>query len=348
MQKEDCRFSAEWDYKGWQGLMPYATLYEYDAQADWNNTLITKINQLSAQIFQKSRNGGANEISLNSRMASVLSTYEYYNDIDKTLSGRYNVNIDNNVADGIIYIYRTISSMEIGFTKILSEGIGNITIKNDHWMDESPLVIEKMYLRGYIIVNNYSDDIELLALSKQKDILTAKWKASGLLDGLTGHYEGNTELFRCQLSYEISYDSQIELQTLIKSKQDMVIWNYKMPCGTNEELDLQNDWNQTLLSKFNFIREKHKNHFPEIIIVSVPEKYRELMETLAYYDITHSVLGDKYYIKFYDSSEDPKCHQRDAILFSTTRDCSTYCMSAKKCKEIKTFPIELLILNYNK
>jgi hypothetical protein len=61
-----------------------------------------------------------------------------------------------------------------------------------------------------------------------------------------------------------------------------------------------------------------------------------------------SFLKGVYLVEFYDGSVDPKCHQKDAILFETTRDCSKRCTSACKCNEIKTFPVELLIFNHNK
>lgn len=40
-------WTARWDYNGWQRLGTTSTVY---TQKDWNQTLMTKINQISAQI----------------------------------------------------------------------------------------------------------------------------------------------------------------------------------------------------------------------------------------------------------------------------------------------------------
>ena len=52
-------WTARWDYNGWQRLGTTSTVY---TQKDWNQTIMTKINQISAQIQKSTLRGGANWI----------------------------------------------------------------------------------------------------------------------------------------------------------------------------------------------------------------------------------------------------------------------------------------------
>jgi len=84
---------------------PGATLVGY-TQKDWNQTLITKINQVSAQIHKTTLRGGANWIVVSSEVSAVFDDLEYFHvsnagpeqdqynmGIEKigTLAGRYQV-----------------------------------------------------------------------------------------------------------------------------------------------------------------------------------------------------------------------------------------------------------------
>ena len=103
----DLRASASWtlrwDYNGWkrftQGQAPYT-------QKDWNQTLITAVNQISAQIHKSTLRGGANWIVCSSEISAIFDDLEYFHvsnasadqdqynmGIEKvgTLSGRYTV-----------------------------------------------------------------------------------------------------------------------------------------------------------------------------------------------------------------------------------------------------------------
>ena len=77
-----------WDYAGWMnmdaGFSPYS-------QKDWNQTLITKINQCSAHIHQKSSIGGATRLECGTNLEAIFDDLEYYNSDTKKLGGRYEV-----------------------------------------------------------------------------------------------------------------------------------------------------------------------------------------------------------------------------------------------------------------
>ena len=88
---------VSWDYEGYKEKHPDSL---YAVQKDWNQTLITKINQTSATIFQDTKHGGANAILIPSNMEDIFKTLEYLTvDIIQyegyyrlgTLGGRYYV-----------------------------------------------------------------------------------------------------------------------------------------------------------------------------------------------------------------------------------------------------------------
>ena len=69
-------WNLRWDYNGWKrlssiGAVPYT-------QKDWNQTLITAINQISAQIHKSTLRGGANWIVVSSEISAIFDDLEYF------------------------------------------------------------------------------------------------------------------------------------------------------------------------------------------------------------------------------------------------------------------------------
>jgi hypothetical protein len=76
--RKGAAWTAKWDYNEWKyGGNAGATLQGY-TQKDWNQTLITKINQLSAQIHKTTLRGGANWIVVSSEVSAVFDDLEYF------------------------------------------------------------------------------------------------------------------------------------------------------------------------------------------------------------------------------------------------------------------------------
>jgi|LauGreDrversion4_2_1035121.scaffolds.fasta_scaffold20826_4 hypothetical protein len=76
--RKGAAWTAKWDYNEWKyGGNGGATLQGY-TQKDWNQTLITKINQLSAQIHKTTLRGGANWIVVSSEVSAVFDDLEYF------------------------------------------------------------------------------------------------------------------------------------------------------------------------------------------------------------------------------------------------------------------------------
>ena len=104
--RKGAAWTAKWDYNGWKyGGTSGTTLQGY-TQKDWNQTLVTKINQISAQIHKTTLRGGANWIVVSSEVSAVFDDLEYFHvsnaeaeqdqynmGIEKigSLSGRYQV-----------------------------------------------------------------------------------------------------------------------------------------------------------------------------------------------------------------------------------------------------------------
>jgi len=101
--RKGAAWNLRWDYNGWKrfsaGQAPYT-------QKDWNQTLITAVNQLSAQIHKSTLRGGANWIVCSSEISAIFDDLEYFHvsnaaadqdqynmGIEKigTLSGRFTV-----------------------------------------------------------------------------------------------------------------------------------------------------------------------------------------------------------------------------------------------------------------
>jgi hypothetical protein len=72
--RKGAAWSLRWDYNGWKRLSQ-TTSY---TQKDWNQTLITTINQLSAQIHKSTLRGGANWIVVSSEISAIFDDLEYF------------------------------------------------------------------------------------------------------------------------------------------------------------------------------------------------------------------------------------------------------------------------------
>jgi hypothetical protein len=72
--RKGAAWTLRWDYNGWKRLS-LTTSY---TQKDWNQTLITAINQISAQIHKSTLRGGANWIVVSSEVSAVFDDLEYF------------------------------------------------------------------------------------------------------------------------------------------------------------------------------------------------------------------------------------------------------------------------------
>jgi hypothetical protein len=99
-------WQLRWDYNGWRRQGGFSTNY---TQKDWNQTFMTKINQISAQIHKSTLRGGANFVVVSTEISAMLNDLEYFHVTDAnaeavnysmgiekvgSLQGRYQVYVD--------------------------------------------------------------------------------------------------------------------------------------------------------------------------------------------------------------------------------------------------------------
>ena len=85
-------WQMRWDYYGWRKASLASNAY---TQKDWNQTLITKVNQISAQIHKSTLRGGANFIVVSSEISAIFDDLEYFHVSDASPDqDQYNMGIE--------------------------------------------------------------------------------------------------------------------------------------------------------------------------------------------------------------------------------------------------------------
>ena len=123
-------WTLRWDYNGWKRANNGGGFNAY-TQKEWNQTLITRINQLSAQIHKATLRGGANFIVVSSEASAIFDDLEYFHvsnaapeqdqynmGIEKigSLGGRYTVYRDPYApANSIIVGHKGKSLLDTGY-----------------------------------------------------------------------------------------------------------------------------------------------------------------------------------------------------------------------------------------
>ena len=121
-------WQLNWDYNGWRRQGGFSTNY---TQKDWNQTLMTKLNQISAQIHKATLRGGANFVVVSSEVNAVLNDLEYFHVTDAnaeattysmgiekvgSLQGRYQVYVDPySPAESILIGHKGDSLLDTGY-----------------------------------------------------------------------------------------------------------------------------------------------------------------------------------------------------------------------------------------
>jgi hypothetical protein len=124
--KRGAAWTLRWDFNGWknQGSQKYT-------EKEWKQTLITRINQISAQIHKSTLRGGANFIVVSTEVSALFDDLENFMvsngniDDDKynlgmrrigTLSGRYTVYVDPYSRAGDVLIgHKGTSILDTGY-----------------------------------------------------------------------------------------------------------------------------------------------------------------------------------------------------------------------------------------
>ena len=123
-------WQLRWDYNGWKRANSGGGFNAY-TQKEWNQTLITKVNQVSAQIHKATLRGGANFVVVSSEISAIFDDLEYFHvsnaspeqdqynmGIEKigSLGGRYTVYRDPYApANSIIIGHKGKSLLDTGY-----------------------------------------------------------------------------------------------------------------------------------------------------------------------------------------------------------------------------------------
>lgn len=85
-------WTRRWDYYGWRKAASASNAY---TQKDWNQTLITLVNQISAQIQKSTLRGGANFIVVSTEISAIFNDLEYFHVSDASAEqDQYNMGIE--------------------------------------------------------------------------------------------------------------------------------------------------------------------------------------------------------------------------------------------------------------
>lgn len=113
---------SNWDYLGYKKIYKDVidkNEYLFDFQFDWNSLLLTKINEVSANICKISNIGGANIIVMNSKLFMIFKNSEIINFISENngelfLANRYKIILNDDIIENYIYVYLDNNSDFIG------------------------------------------------------------------------------------------------------------------------------------------------------------------------------------------------------------------------------------------
>jgi len=146
----DSKFKLEWDYLGYQKYAHTESLdFEY-WQNDWNQTLITCINQLSAKIHVE-KGVGVNLIKTNTKCFKILKSSMFFGVTDDgifNIDNRYKIVIDTTLPINKIHV----------MNDEIEDLVGEITVLNndDFWF---PVAGSN---KGILLSENLIEDSKVL------------------------------------------------------------------------------------------------------------------------------------------------------------------------------------------
>ena len=150
MEKTDCKHIASWNYLGWQNMTD-----SDDFQHEWNNTLMTKIKQVSNQIHRSSFRRGGDTVIMNPKLVELLS--EYYH--DNGLLNRYRVELDESMDLDIIFICNrtdnTTPQIVLKHVPVEEGQIPEVMVLHERQCTPEEVIEYKKGLCGFIVIENY-------------------------------------------------------------------------------------------------------------------------------------------------------------------------------------------------
>jgi len=119
------KWNLTWDFLGHGGRVMD---FEW-RQSDWNQTLVTQINQISAQMHMSTLLDPGNTVVTNPKCAALIENFEYFDHENNKIGKQFDFIIDDEIEDNAVYVYGLGKIEECPEDK-LSYLIGKIEIKN--------------------------------------------------------------------------------------------------------------------------------------------------------------------------------------------------------------------------
>jgi|688.fasta_scaffold562817_2 hypothetical protein len=156
MNIEDCKHSTSWDYLGWT---PFSDFY---GQLNWNETLITMVNQISAHIHKSSFRRGADTIIINPKNLILFNSF--YDQETQSLRNRYKIVLNDDISLNHIFVCNrtdnTNPQMVVRPVEVGDGEIPEIMVLHERQCTPEEVLEYKRNLCGYIEIQNYNEGIE--------------------------------------------------------------------------------------------------------------------------------------------------------------------------------------------
>jgi hypothetical protein len=156
MNIEDCKHSTSWDYLGW------GFISDFYGQSDWNKTLITRVNQISAHIHKSSFRRGADTIILNPKNLVLFNSF--YEQETQSLSSRYKIVLNEDISLNHIFVCNrtdnTQPQLVVRLDQVSEGNVPEIMFLHERQCTPEEVLEYKKGLCGYIEIQNYGDVIK--------------------------------------------------------------------------------------------------------------------------------------------------------------------------------------------
>lgn len=100
IEKTNPVFKSEWHKNGWENNPNF-----FGEQKEWNQTLITKINEISAHIHMANLMGGADTVEINPLNLKLIECFEYYSPSTNMIGHRYSLIIKDYIPIDRVNVY---------------------------------------------------------------------------------------------------------------------------------------------------------------------------------------------------------------------------------------------------
>ena len=169
-------WQLRWDYNGWRRTGGFSTNY---TQKDWNQTLITKINQISAQIHKATLRGGANFVVVSTELSAIFNDLEYFHVTDASAEQTsYSMGIEKiGSINGKLQVY--VDPYAPAYSCIIGH-------KGDSLLDTGYIYAPYVPMQLTPVIYNYNNMAPVRGISTRyaKKVVNSRYYGAIIADGL--------------------------------------------------------------------------------------------------------------------------------------------------------------------